>query len=64
MELNIHLFLLIYFLLYFGVAFILKSILIWKRIGKNPIVLPKDDSTYGLVGLYFKITLVLIFLYV
>ena len=64
MELNIHLFLLIYFLLYFGVAFVLKSILIWKRIGRNPIVLPKDDSTYGLVGLYFKITLVLIFLYV
>jgi protein-S-isoprenylcysteine O-methyltransferase Ste14 len=35
-----------------------------KRIGKNPLVLPKDDSAYGLIGLYFKLTLVFMFVYV
>ncbi len=54
----------IYFVLYFGIAFVLKSVIIARRIGKNPIVLPKDDSAYGLVGFYFKIVLILIFVYV
>lgn len=35
-----------------------------KRIGKNPLVLPSDDSAQGLVGFYFKITLIGIFMYV
>ena len=35
-----------------------------KRIGKNPLVLPKDDTAYGLIGLYFKFTLVAMFVYV
>ena len=34
-----------------------------KRIGKNPLVLPKDDSAYGLIGLYFKLTLTALFFY-
>jgi protein-S-isoprenylcysteine O-methyltransferase Ste14 len=54
----------IYFLLYFGIAFVLKSMIIGKRIGKTPLVLPTDDSPYGLIGLYFKITLLGMFLYV
>jgi protein-S-isoprenylcysteine O-methyltransferase Ste14 len=53
-----------YFIVYFGIAFVAKSIIVAKRIGKNPLVLPKDDSAYGLIGQYFKLTLIFIFLYV
>ena len=53
-----------YFIVYFGIAFVAKSVIVAKRIGKNPLVLPKDDSAYGLIGLYFKLTLVAMFLYV
>lgn len=54
----------IYFIIYFGVAFILKTLMVAKRIGKNPLVLPKDDSAYGLIGFYFKLTLIAMFIYV
>ncbi len=54
----------VYFIIYFGVAFVLKSVVVAKRIGKNPLVLPKDDSAYGLIGLYFKLTLIAMFVYV
>jgi protein-S-isoprenylcysteine O-methyltransferase Ste14 len=54
----------IYFIIYFGVAIVLKSVVVAKRTGKNPLVLPKDDSVYGLVGLYFKFVLTAIFVYV
>lgn len=54
----------IYFIIYFGLAFVLKSVIVAKRIGKNPLVLPKDDSAFGLIGLYFKLTLIAMFIYV
>ncbi len=57
-------FLPLYFIIYFGFAFILKSLLVAKRIGKNPLVLPNNDSAYGLIGFYFKIVLISMFLYV
>lgn len=57
-------FLPIYFMTYFGIAFVAKSILVAKRIGKNPLVLPKDDTAYGLIGRYFKITMILMLLYI
>lgn len=53
-----------YFIIYFGIAFVLKTVTVAKRIGKNPLVLPKDDSAYGLIGLYFKLTLIAMFVYV
>lgn len=53
-----------YFTFYFGIAFVAKSVIVAKRIGKNPLVLPKDDSAYGLIGFYFKLTLILMFIYV
>ena len=53
-----------YFLFYFGIAFVAKSLIVAKRIGKNPLVLPKDDSAYGLIGLYFKLTMISMFIYV
>lgn len=54
----------IYFIIYFGIAFVLKSVIVARRIGKNPLVLPKDDSAFGLIGLYFKLTLIAMFIYV
>lgn len=54
----------IYFILYFGIVFLLKSAIVGKRIGKSPFVLPKDDSIYGIVGRYFKITIISLFTYV
>lgn len=52
-----------YFIFFFGVSFLGISILVARRIGKNPDVLPKDDSAYGLIGLYFKITIFSLFIY-
>jgi len=60
----LRMFLPVYFIVYFGLAFVLKSIIVSRRIGKNPLVLPKDDSAFGLIGLYFKLTLIALFLYV
>ena len=54
----------IYFMISFGVAMILKSVIVAKQTGKNPFVLPKDDSVYGLVGFYFQLLLTAIFAYV
>jgi protein-S-isoprenylcysteine O-methyltransferase Ste14 len=53
-----------YFIVYFGIAFVAKSVIVAKRIGKNPLVLPKDESVYGLIGFYFKLTLIAMFIYV
>jgi len=53
-----------YFIVYFGIAFVAKSIIVAKRIGKNPLVLPSDDSAYGLIGLYFKLTIIFMLVYV
>lgn len=54
----------IYFMLYFGIAFVAKSVIVAKRIGKNPLVLPNDDTAFGLIGRYFKMTLIAMFVYV
>lgn len=64
MEDFIKIFLPIYFIFYFAIAFVIKTLLVAKKIGKNPLVLPKDDTAYGLVGLYFKLLMVLLFVYV
>lgn len=64
MEQILRIFLPTYFIVYFGIAFVAKSIIVAKRIGKNPLVLPKDDSAYGLIGLYFKLTMIFMFVYV
>lgn len=51
-------------MVFFGIAFILKSVIVAKRIGKSPLVLPKDDTAYGLIGIYFKLTMFGLLLYV
>lgn len=60
----LRIFLPIYFIVYFGIVFVLKSVIVAKQIGKNPFVLPKDDSVFGLISFYFKITLIAVFIYV
>ncbi|MGG7469934.1 methyltransferase family protein [Chryseobacterium arthrosphaerae] len=53
----------IYFILFFTVSFLGISIAVAKKIGKNPNVLPKDDSPYALIGWYFKLVLAALFIY-
>ncbi|MFC4162281.1 methyltransferase family protein [Epilithonimonas zeae] len=64
MELFIKIFLPIYFILFFGISFVAKTIIVARRIKKNPLVLPQDESAYALVGNYFKLCLAGIFVYV
>lgn len=63
MEEFFRIFIPIYFVIFFGIAFVAKSILVAKKIGKSPIVLAKDDNAYGIIGFYFKLTMILLFLY-
>ena len=64
MELFIKIFLPVYFIFFFGISFVAKTIIVARRIKKNPLVLPQDESAYALVGNYFKLCLVGIFVYV
>ena len=52
------------FILYFGIVFILRSIVVGKKISKNPIVFPKDKSADAFIGSYFKFTVIGVFIYV
>ena len=40
------------------------SYLVSRRIKKNPLVLPQNDTPYGIVGKYFKLIIILLFTYV
>ena len=51
-------------MLFFGISFVAKTIIVARRIKKNPLVLPQDESAYALVGNYFKLCLAGIFVYV
>jgi len=42
--------LLAYFLAYFMLAFVWRSLIVYRRTGVNPIVLPSSDDTRGYVG--------------
>ncbi|WP_288437522.1 isoprenylcysteine carboxylmethyltransferase family protein [uncultured Chryseobacterium sp.] len=52
-----------YFILFFIISFVGISYKVAKKIGKNPNVLPKGDSAYALVGIYFKMILLALFVY-
>ncbi|MDR6545656.1 protein-S-isoprenylcysteine O-methyltransferase Ste14 [Chryseobacterium rhizosphaerae] len=53
----------LYFIVFFTVSFLGISFTVARKIGKNPNVLSKDDSAYGLIGFYFKITIITLFIY-
>lgn len=57
-------FLPVYLVIYFLWAFLIRSWSVYRSSGINPMVLPKDDSAYGLVGFYFKLTIAGLFIYV
>ncbi len=56
-------FLLIYFVLYLGLAFVWRSMVVYRRTGINPIRLPATDDAHGYVGRMFKGLLLLCMLY-
>lgn len=53
----------LYFILFFTVSFLGISFRVARQINKNPNVLPKDGSAYALVGRYFKLILLALFIY-
>ena len=52
--------LLAYFGLFFLFAFFWPTWRLWRRYGTNALVLPRDDSAQGVVGRWFRLTLVAI----
>lgn len=64
MDTFIQYFIPIFFIGYFFIAFILKSIITSKKIGKSAFVISKGDSAYGYIGKYFAYTILAIFSYI
>ncbi len=56
-------YLLIYFLVYFGLAFVWRSVKVYRSTGINPIRLPRSDDARGYVGRMFKSLLGLCLVY-
>jgi protein-S-isoprenylcysteine O-methyltransferase Ste14 len=52
--------LLLYFIVYLLLAFVWRSLVVYKRSGQNPLVLPTRDDAYGYVGRAFKILIILV----
>ena len=50
-------FLLAYFLVFFLLAFVWRSLLVWRRTGINPFVLPAGDDVCGYVGRAFRLVM-------
>mgnify|MGYP001175521494 FL=1 len=50
-------FLLAYFLVFFVLAFAWRSLLVWRRTGVNPVVLPGGDDAHAYVGRAFKVVM-------
>jgi protein-S-isoprenylcysteine O-methyltransferase Ste14 len=49
-----HLFLIVFFLIYLAVTFAWPTWRLWRRHGIQGIVLPVDDTAHGLIGTWFK----------
>lgn len=45
---------------FFGIAFIWRSVAVWKQTGINPYVLGKTDNAHDFIGIVFRLTFVLI----
>ena len=44
-----------YYAIFFFAVFLLRTVIVWKRIGVNAYVLLKQGGTYGVIGVYFKL---------
>lgn len=53
-----------YFVVYFALAFVYTSWRVYKKSGHKPIVFKNSDSAHDLIGRYFKVTLLLLFVFV
>jgi protein-S-isoprenylcysteine O-methyltransferase Ste14 len=49
--------LLIYLVIYFGIAFVLPSYRVWKRTGVNPVTFRGADNAHDYIGKLFKIVM-------
>ena len=47
--------LLIYFIFYFFIVFVMRSILLYKKTGVNPLTFDKKDDAHGFNGKVFKV---------
>ncbi len=54
--------LLLFFSIFFAAAFFWPTLRLWRRERINALVLPYDDSAHGMVGRWFRVTLIGIFL--
>lgn len=61
---NTQYFLLTYFVVYIAIAFVWRSVAVYRATGINPVVLPSDDSAHGYIGRAFKLTFVVLALVV
>lgn len=50
----------LYLVAYFGVAFVWRSVVVWKQTGVNPYVLGKTDNAHDFIGVVFRLTFALI----
>lgn len=48
----------VYFFAYFLLAFVWRSVLVYRRTGINPVVLPSSADAYGYVGRAFKFLMI------
>jgi protein-S-isoprenylcysteine O-methyltransferase Ste14 len=60
MEDVLRIFLPAYLALYFGIAFVWRSVVVYRTTGINPYVLGGSDSAYDYVGVVFRITFLLV----
>ncbi len=58
METALKIFLPLYFLAWFALAFALRSYLTWKRTGRNPYRLGNTDNAHDFVGVLFRLTMI------
>ena len=56
-ETKLKIFLPLYFLAWFALAFAWRSYLTWKRTGRNPYRLGKSDNAHDFVGVLFRLTM-------
>ncbi|HLM00176.1 MAG TPA: isoprenylcysteine carboxylmethyltransferase family protein [Pyrinomonadaceae bacterium] len=50
----------LYLVAYFGVAFVWRSVAVWRQTGVNPYVLGKSDNAHDFIGVVFRLTFALI----
>jgi protein-S-isoprenylcysteine O-methyltransferase Ste14 len=50
----------LYLVAFFGIAFVWRSVAVWKQTGVNPYVLGKTDNAHDFIGVVFRMTFALI----